>query len=82
MINNTRTIKIKSLYDLFVCTDEYITYLKNKNFKFDNEGYPIFKRDMFLDELPEMIVPYSQRNNKRVINKKKTVLCTFLFFTL
>lgn len=66
-----------NLLDLIKTTDQYITYLKDHNFKFDEIGFPIFTKDMFLMEEPKLIVPYSNRNDKRVKNKKKTLLCTF-----
>lgn len=66
-----------SLLDLIKMSDKYISYLKDNNFKFDKNGFPIFTEDMFLKELPDQIVPYSNRNNKLVKNKKKTLLCSF-----
>lgn len=66
-----------NLFDLIKKADEYITYLKNHNFKFDENGFPIFTKDMFLTETPELIVPYSNRKDKRINDKKKTLLCTF-----
>ena len=32
---------------------------------------------MFLKDMPELIVPYSNRNDKRVKDKKKTLICNF-----
>jgi hypothetical protein len=66
-----------NLLDLMNIVDKYITYLKENNFQFDDDGFPIFKKEMFLEEEPELIVPYSNRNDKRVRDKKKVVLCTF-----
>ena len=67
---NERSNNMYNLLDLIETTDEYITYLKKHNFKFDENGFPIFKEDMFLTETPELIVPYSNRNDKRVKNKE------------
>lgn len=66
-----------NLLDLIQIVDEYLDYLKEHNFMFDDNGFPIFTEDMFLKEIPELIVPYSYRKNKRVKNNKKTLLCTF-----
>lgn len=66
-----------NLLDLIKTTDEYIAYLKDHDFKFDGNGFPIFTKDMFLIEEPKLIVPYSNRNDKRIEDKKKTLLCTF-----
>ena len=74
---NERSNDMHNLLDLIKTTDEYITYLKDHNFKFDENGFPIFKENMFLIETPELIVPYSNRDDKRVKIKKKTLLCNF-----
>ena len=66
-----------NLLDLIKMSDKYISYLKDNNFKFDKNGFPIFTENMFLKELPDQIVPYSNRNSKLVKNKKKTLLCSF-----
>jgi len=68
---------MNSLIDILKMIDSLTDYLKEKNFKFSREGYPIFTKDMFLEEVPEVIVPINHRKNKRVVNKKKTVICLF-----
>lgn len=68
---------MKNLNDLLQTCNKYINYLKNHNFKFDNSGFPIFTKEMFLDEEPDLIIPFINRNSKYVINKKKTALCTY-----
>lgn len=57
--------------------DKYIVYLKDRGFRFDKNGYPIFSKEMFLEEWAELIVPFTQRLNKIVRNKKKTLICFF-----
>ena len=37
-----------NLLDLMNIVDNYITYLKENNFHFDDDGFPIFKKEMFL----------------------------------
>lgn len=69
---------MNNLLELIKIIDEYIIYLKNHQFRFDENGFPIFTEDMFLKEKPELIVPYSNRKNKIVKDKKKTLLCTFM----
>ena len=68
---------MKNLKELLDTIDDYIIYLKNMNIKFDQNGFPILEKKTFLEEEPELIVPFSHRNDKRVLEKKKTVLCTF-----
>ena len=58
-------------------TDKLVTYLKKKGFAFTSEGYPVFAKEMFLNEIPDLIVPVQQRKNRRVRNKKKTVISFF-----
>lgn len=70
-------MRIQNLFDIFVAIDELYLYLQDKEMKFDSEGFPIFTSEMFLKEWPELVILFSQRKNKRVINKKKTVLCFY-----
>lgn len=70
-------MQMRCLRDVFTVIDKLYVYLSDKDICFDEEGFPIFKGEMFLDEWPELMVPFSQRNNRRVLNKKKTVLCFF-----
>ncbi|MBO4787990.1 MAG: DUF4417 domain-containing protein [Lachnospiraceae bacterium] len=68
---------MNSLLDVFMLTDKLVTYLKKKGFAFTSEGYPVFAKEMFLNEIPDLIVPVQQRKNRRVRNKKKTVISFF-----
>lgn len=51
-------------------------YLKD-SIDFNKEGWPIFSKDMFLDEWPNYVVPYSHKNSKYIHDNKKTVLCFY-----
>lgn len=68
---------MKHLLDFFKMIDTYTGYLKEQGFQFTEDGYPVFTKEMFLDDVPDLIVPYNQRNNKRVKERKKTVLAMF-----
>ena len=68
---------IKSFKDIFIFIDELYLYLKDKEISFDKDGLPIFTPDMFLKDWPDLVVPFSQRKNRRVIDRKKTVICFF-----
>ncbi|SCY14240.1 DUF4417 domain-containing protein [Butyrivibrio sp. INlla14] len=70
-------MQIRNIMDLFVVIDKLYHYLAGTDICFDKDGFPIFRQEMFLDEWPELIIPFSQRKNRRVTNKKKTVLCFF-----
>jgi len=69
---------MNNLLDLFKIIDEYSIYLEKNGFPFTDEGYPIFSKDMFLSEIPDLLIPVQHRKNRRVNNKKKTVLVFFV----
>lgn len=70
-------LRIQNLQDIFTCLDELYRYLERKDIAFDEGGFPIFRREMFLDSWPDLVVPYSQRHNQRVTDPGKTLLCFF-----
>jgi hypothetical protein len=72
-----KIMQIESLIDIFLIIDILYSYLLDKNISFDDIGLPIFTSDMFLNEYPDLVIPFSQRKNKRVINRKRTVICFF-----
>ena len=61
-------------YNFFLSLiDEYSSYLKGK-IEFSNSGFPIFDKSMFLDEIPENVITYHNRNSIYVANPSKTVI--------
>jgi len=70
-------MRIQNLLTLLKTVDDMYQYLSDKDIDIDENGYPIFRKEMFLCEWPDMVVPYAHRNNWRVIDKKKTVICPF-----
>ena len=68
---------MNNILNLLTKMDEYITYLEEKGIKFNELGFPILTKEMFIREIPEIIIPYTHRNDNKVIDKKKTLLCTF-----
>jgi len=71
-----RKIMIKNLYELCLIADRFVEYLDGK-VEFSEDGFPVFRKEMFLDEEPDLIVPFYNRNNKIVADRAKTVLCFF-----
>lgn len=67
---------VKNLIDIFSITEKLYLYLNGK-IDFDENGYPIFKPEMFLNEWPDMVIPFSHRKNWRVKDKRKTILCFY-----
>ncbi len=70
-------MQIRSSFDIFIVIDGLYRYLEKQNIGIDEDGFPVFEPYMFLSEWPEMVVPFSQRNNRRVRNKKKALICFF-----
>ena len=67
---------IKNLIDIIGVTDKYLSYLYGK-IEFSESGFPLFTKDMFLNEEPELIVPFYNRHHKVVKDPKKTAICFF-----
>ena len=70
-------MRINNLLDIFIVIDELYRYLRDKDITFDKTGLPIYRKEMFLTEWPELIIPYSQRKNRMVSDRSRTVLCFF-----
>ena len=70
-------MQIRNFKDIFSMMEFLYQYLNGKDIKFNHEGFPEFRSDMFLNEWPDLVIPYSQRKNKRVKDKSKTVICFF-----
>lgn len=65
------------LYDFFRIADTYQQYLINHGFEFDSQGRPLFKREMFLEIYPELVIPYDFRNSRVVQKKNETLICFY-----
>ena len=57
---------VKNLVDLLKVSEEYIRYLERKEVKFNSKGFPLLRKEMFLDEYPELVLPYDFRKNTLV----------------
>ena len=66
---------ILSIMDIISITDFLYQYLSDKDIDINDDGFPIFRPEMFLTEWPDLVIPYSQRKNGRVVDKEKTVIC-------
>lgn len=49
----------------------------NPNIVIDAEGWPILQPEHFASEWPQIVVPYTRRNNPCVIDKKQVCLCFY-----
>ncbi len=54
----------------------YQLYLEKEGMKF-KDGWPLFTKDMFLNEWADLVVPYDFRNSRVVNNPQRTVLCFY-----
>ncbi|MBR6450248.1 MAG: DUF4417 domain-containing protein [Fibrobacter sp.] len=68
---------VKNLIDLLKIAEEYIRYLNHMGVKFNSKGFPLLGKEMFLDEYPELVVPYDFRKNSLVTDPEKTLLCFY-----
>lgn len=68
---------VKNMMDLCKIADDFVLYLQGKGVEFDEKGFPIFKREMFLEKIPEQVIPYDFRKNRIVRNPKKTLLAFY-----
>ena len=68
---------VRNILDLCKIADDYIAYLKDKGMKFGEDGFPVFSQQMFLDDLPEQVIPYDFKKNRAIKNPTKTLLCFY-----
>ena len=54
--------------------DVYSEYLLRHGVKLMNNGFPVLRADWFIDEVPQQVAPYSNRNNTLVHAPEKTLL--------
>lgn len=62
--------------NLLKLSDKLYTYLLDNGIRFNEYGYPIVPRYMFLNEYPEEIIPFFCRN-QATHPKNRTVLCSY-----
>ena len=67
---------INDLVSICEIADRYLTYLNGK-MDFSGNGFPVFTKEMLLDEEPDLIVPFYQRHNRVVKDPAKTVICFY-----
>ncbi|NMM98699.1 DUF4417 domain-containing protein [Bifidobacterium olomucense] len=61
---------------------EYQRYLKQNNVLLDSEGFPLMRREWYLeipdnDEWPKLIIPFRDRKSSLVLDPSHTVLCFY-----
>lgn len=67
---------IASLADMLICINDLQRSLEGK-IEFDKSGLPIFKREHFLQEIPEYVAPFPNRGNRLYAEPDKTAICFF-----
>ena len=68
---------IKSIEDTIMLCDDYCSYLKERGLSLTARGFPIFRSEWFIKDYPDQIVPFYQRNNKLIVDKRRTLICLF-----
>ncbi len=66
-----------NLFELLCVTDEFRQYTQNK-IDFDSNGWPIFKKEHFLDKWPSDMITFEHRTNKLVSPESETLLCFYM----
>ena len=67
---------IDSIADLLDWINLALSYLQGK-IAFDPAGWPIFDPAYFLQDWPDQIVTYHNRNSRKIKDKSKTLICFF-----
>ena len=67
---------IDSLMSLISIIDTFYDLIDGRVLM-DNDGWPIFQREHFLNEWPDDMVTFQNRNSKFIANKECTALCFY-----
>ena len=68
---------IKSIDGTIRLCDEYYSYLKERGLSLTERGFPVFRPEWFIKDYPDQIVPFYQRNNRLIVDKRRTLICLF-----
>ena len=60
----------------YILADQMISYLKDKNIRFDEDDFPILPSSCYAVKEPESIIPWNHRN--AAADKENTALCFFM----
>ena len=68
---------MKTLLDFFNRIDEYYAYLTAKGQTFTSDGWPLIDKNCFLTDIPDIMVPFYKRRDKRVQKFSSIAICSF-----
>lgn len=68
---------ISRLEQILQLIDSYTDYLSKNGVRINDLGFPLLNRECFLNEWPDVIVPFKERQSRLVIDKKRTALCFY-----
>lgn len=71
------TKMIDSLPTILTLIDRYSRYLTLRGVRLDENGFPLLGASSFLDEWPNSIVPYKNRNTSLAADRHTTVICFY-----
>ena len=66
-----------TLTDILALIDRYSLYLEKCGVDFDDQGFPVMRREWYLDDWPDLVVTYRERRSKLVTVPGNTVLCFY-----
>ncbi len=68
---------MKTLLELLNRIDEFYSYLEKHGQEFTQEGWPIIGRECFQTQIPDIIIPYNKRTDRRVKKYSSVAICLF-----
>ncbi|MGI6033438.1 MAG: DUF4417 domain-containing protein [Coriobacteriales bacterium] len=68
---------ISKLTDIMEFIDRCTGYLADRGVGFDALGFPTVDKSWYLDEIPDQMVTYRDRNNGYIRDRSRTVICFF-----
>lgn len=66
-----------TLFELMHISDELYRYAYGK-IEFDSDGWPIFRKEHFLDKWPRDMVTFENRTSNLILSEAETVLCFYM----
>jgi len=72
-MNNLKKVLLSK--NMFLLIDDLIHFEKEHGVEFNKKGFPIFKKEHFLESLGKYMIPYSHRND--TIDKEETTICFY-----
>lgn len=66
---------MKNLYQELKTIEQLYNYLENNGQQFNQYGYPVFRKEMFLETWPQIMVPFYYRH--QIADSRTAVICFY-----